>query len=208
MTADKGRDKDVIKQAGRVLGAWRWWSFEALVSALNSIGTMWIIVLMVVIDVDVFGRTAFNAPLPGVPELVRLSIVGIIFIQLGHTLRSGRMTRADNLLRIVQRRWPAWGYGLRSLYSLAGAGLFAVLFNASSPFFLRSWETGEYAGIEGYITYPFWPVRGIILIGCACAFVQYLIFARHDLLIALGRRAPDAGKGQKDAATLGMEVLK
>ena len=63
--------------------------FETLLSGLNSIGTLWIFLLMVVISIDVIGRTAFNAPLPGVLELVRLSIVGIVFIQLGHTLRAG-----------------------------------------------------------------------------------------------------------------------
>ena len=44
---------------------------------------------MVVISLDVIGRTAFNAPLPGVLELVRLSIVGIVFIQLGTYVARG-----------------------------------------------------------------------------------------------------------------------
>lgn len=164
--------------------------FEMVLSVLNSIGTLWIFALMVVISLDVIGRTTFNSPLPGVLELVRLSIVGIVFIQLGHTLRAGRITRADNLIRILQRRLPRLGYGMQALFELAGAGIFVVLFQASLPLFLRSWASGEYAGIEGYITYPVWPVRLIILIGSAGAGIQFLLFAWRDLVAAWSGRAP------------------
>ena len=167
-------------------------SFDSLLSLLNSIGTLWIFALMVVICLDVIGRTAFNSPLPGVLELVRLSIVGIVFIQLGHTLRAGRITRADNLIHILQRRLPRFGYGMQALFELAGTGVFIVLFQASLPLFLRSWATGEYAGIEGYITYPIWPVRLIILIGSACAGFQFLLFARRDLGAVWSGLAPAA----------------
>jgi len=158
-------------------------SFEGLLSLLNSVGTLWIFVLMVVIGIDVIGRTAFNSPLPGVLELVRLSIVGIVFIQLGHTLRAGRITRADHLITMLQQRWPRLGFGLQGLFELAGAGIFIVLFHASLPLFLRSWASGEYAGIEGYVTYPIWPVRLIILIGCVCAGLQFLLFSCRDLRV-------------------------
>lgn len=173
------------------LWSWpHWLSFEILLSGLNSIGTLWIFALMVVISLDVIGRTAFDSPLPGVLELVRLSIVGIVFIQLGHTLRAGRTTRADNLIHILQRRLPRLGYGMQALFELAGTVLFVVLFRASLPLFLRSWASGEYAGIEGYITYPVWPVRLIILIGSACAGLQFLLFAWRDLGIAWRAQVP------------------
>jgi TRAP-type mannitol/chloroaromatic compound transport system permease small subunit len=160
-------------------------SFEGVLSLLNSIGTLWIFVLMVVISVDVIGRTAFNSPLPGVLELVRLSIVGIVFIQLGHTLRAGRITRADHLITKLQQRWPRFGFGLQGLFDLAGFGIFVVLLQASLPLFQRSWASGEYAGIEGYVTYPIWPVRLIILIGCVCAGLQFLLLAYRDLRVTV-----------------------
>jgi TRAP-type C4-dicarboxylate transport system permease small subunit len=164
--------------------------FEALLSGLNSIGTLWIFALMIVISLDVIGRSVLNSPLPGVLELVRLSIVGIVFIQLGHTLRAGRMTRSDNLIRMIQRRWLRAGYGLQALFSIAGVFIFVVLFKASLPLFVRSWTSGEYAGIEGYISYPVWPVRLIILIGSACAGVQFLFFAWRDFSVVLTGRPP------------------
>ena len=157
---------------------------------LNSIGTLWIFALMVVISTDVIGRTAFNSPLPGVLELVRLSIVGIVFIQLGHTLRAGRITRSDNLIHLLQARLPRVGYGMQALFELCGTGIFTVLFHASLPLFLSSWASGEYAGIQGYVTYPVWPVRLVILIGSACAGLQFLLFAWRDLQAVWSGRAP------------------
>jgi TRAP-type mannitol/chloroaromatic compound transport system permease small subunit len=165
-------------------------SFQGLLSLLNSIGTLWTFGLMVVITLDVIGRTAFNAPLPGVLELVRLSIVGIVFIQLGHTLRAGRITRADNLILKLQARLPRLGFGIQALFELAGVVVFIVLFQASLPLFFRSWASGEYAGVEGYVTYPVWPVRLIILIGSACAGVQFMLFAWRDAIAAWRGRKP------------------
>ena len=164
----------------------RFLTFEAAVSALNSLGSLWIVVLMVVIIIDIVGRTALSMPLRGVPELVKLSIVGIVFIQLGHTLRSGRMTRSDGLLRIFRTRLPRLSHAMTLLFNLVGAGLFALVFHASYPFFVEAWSTGEYAGIQGYVSYPVWPVRLIILIGCAVAAIQYCLFAWRDLSVVIG----------------------
>ena len=180
----------------------RWASFEGLLSGLNSVGTLWIFALMVIVNADVAGRTALNAPLPGVPEFVRLSIVGIVFLQLAHTLRSGRLTRADGLLRLLQRRFPLFATGLEALFALAGAALFAVLSYGSFPFFLRSWASGEYAGIEGYITFPIWPVRLMILLGCGLACLQFLVFAREHTAALLGRR-PLAGARAERSSSIG-----
>ncbi len=191
MTPQQNRG-DAVEQYGQPRAFPRWASFEGLLSGLNSVGTLWIFVLMVIVNADVVGRTAFTSPLPGVPEFVQLSIVGIIFLQLAHTLRCGRIIRADFLLRVVRRRWPRVGFGFEVVFALGGAGLFAVLFYASYPYFLRSWTSAEYAGIEGYITFPIWPVRLIILIGCALACIQFLIFAWQNLSALLGRRPPGA----------------
>jgi TRAP-type C4-dicarboxylate transport system permease small subunit len=179
-------------------------AFELLLSVFNSIATIWIVVLMVVINIDIFGRTVFSEPLPGVPELVKLSIVAIIFLQIGHTLRAGRITRADGLIRPVERRWPRFGFLIQGIYSLCGIGLFAVLFYASWPLFRIAWTQNEYAGVEGYVTYPVWPVRLVILIGCACATIQYALFAWQQFSGAFGDPDPQGPLARSDRA---QEVL-
>jgi TRAP-type C4-dicarboxylate transport system permease small subunit len=171
--------------AARVLSR----AFTALLLGLNSIGTLWIFVLMVVINIDVIGRTLFTAPLPGVPELVKLSIVAIVFLQIGHTLASGRITRVDSVVAGLERKGPRLAAVLEGVYSLIGAAFFIVLLWACTPLFVRAWQRGDYAGIEGYVTYPYWPVYLILLIGSACAAVQYVLFAISHLSRAAGHDA-------------------
>ncbi len=74
---------------------------------------------------------------------------------------------------------------LAATYSLTGAAVFAVLFYACRPLFVRAWTQGLYAGIEGYVTYPTWPVFLILLIGCVCSGLQFLIFAAGEARLAL-----------------------
>jgi len=183
-----------------------WLSFEMLLSVLNSIGTLWIFAMMILISCDVIGRTALNSPVPGVLELVRLSIVGIVFIQLGHTLRAGRITRSDNLIRALQRQLPRLGFGLQALFELAGVFVFVVLFQGSFPLFVNSWVSGEYAGIQGYVTYPVWPVRLIILIGSFCAGLQFLLFAWRDArTVWTGQPPLEAGEEFAEGIAYGLE---
>src|SRR5215204_4171289 len=100
--------------------------------------------LLLVINVDVIGRTVFTAPLPGVAELVKLSIIAIVFLQIGHTLRSGRITRVDSVLESLRRKRPRVAAALECAYSLIGAVFFVILLWACTPLFWRAWQRGEY----------------------------------------------------------------
>jgi TRAP-type mannitol/chloroaromatic compound transport system permease small subunit len=104
------------------------------------------------------------------------------------------MTRADTFIKQLKRRWPRVGFALGALFSLAGAALFAVLLYASYPLFLRAWDSGEFVGVEGYVAFPTWPVRLAILVGCACAFIQFIHVAMRDLQIVAGLRTPQAAE--------------
>jgi hypothetical protein len=83
--------------------------------------------------------------------------------------------------------------------------LFAILFYASRPLFWIAWTQGEYAGVEGYVTYPVWPVRLVILIGSACAAIQYAIFSWQQLAAAFGAPSgPDRPLEQDDSIQAGV----
>ena len=73
--------------------------FARLVAGLNSVGTAWIFALMVLINVDVIARFVFNSPIQGVTELVELSIVGIVFLQISDAVFGGRS-------KVVRWVWP------------------------------------------------------------------------------------------------------
>ena len=102
-------------------------AFEIWVVTLNSIGTAWIFLLMLMINADVLARYLFNAPIDGVPELVALSIVGIVFLQLSDAVRAGRLTRSDGFFNRVIARRPRLGSVLNIFYDLCGMAFFVAI---------------------------------------------------------------------------------
>ena len=72
-------------------------------SALNIAGTLLIVAVMLLVNADVIGRGAFDAPVSGVPEMVSMSIVAIVFLQIAQTFRTGRLTRTELLLGGLQK---------------------------------------------------------------------------------------------------------
>lgn len=151
----------------------------------NVLGTTLILALVLLINTDVVMRSLFDSPLSGVPELVSLSIVAIVFLQIAHTVRVGRLTRADALLNVVARKWPTLRCWLEGSYNLIAAALLAVLFNASLPHFIKAWNRGTYVGSIGDFTAPVWPVKLIILIGCITLVLQFLLAAAEAFSAAL-----------------------
>ena len=115
----------------------RWWL--KLISLMNSIGTAWVFVLLVIINLDIGGRAIFNHPIRGVPEIVSLSIVACVFLQVAHTLKVGRLTRSEILLNWLSRRSPSMQHVLNGIYHLVGAGLMVIMVIASLPLFKKSW---------------------------------------------------------------------
>jgi len=68
-------------------------ALDRVTGAMNAVGTVWILALMLLISADVIGRAAFAHPIAGVPEMVSLAILGIVFLQLANTLGVGRLKR-------------------------------------------------------------------------------------------------------------------
>ncbi|WP_341895392.1 TRAP transporter small permease subunit [Ferrovibrio terrae] len=154
--------------------------FSRLLGAMNALGTVWIFLLMVLINADILGRELFSAPVRGTTELLSLSIVGIVFLQLGHTLMVGRMTRSDMVIENLLTLRPRIGRGLQGLFNLLGVLFLAVIFWGSLAPFEEAIEIGEYVGAAGDFTAPTWPIRLLILIGSAATGLQYLVMAWQD----------------------------
>ena len=160
-------------------------SVDAITSVMNSVGTAWVFVLLVIVNLDIGGRTIFNHPVRGVPEIVSLSIVACVFLQLAHTLKVGRLTRSEVLLNPLRKKKPRLALMLQGIYDLIGAALMIILLNASYPLFTKAWRIDEYVGAEGDFTAPVWPVKLIILIGCAAAALQFLFSAGRQFKAAV-----------------------
>lgn len=160
---------------------WRPWTFGGLVEGLNAVGTLCIFAVMILINFDIFGRFAFSRPVPGVKEIVELSIVGIVFLQLPHTLRVGRITRSDAAFNQLLSRFPRVAHVLSALYNLTGALLSALIVYGSVPRFASAWSDNHYIGNQGIFVAPVWPVRLIIVVGCVCLAVQFALFLWRDM---------------------------
>lgn len=163
---------------------------------LNVAGTLLIVGLMVLICTDVIARSAFSAPISGVPEMVSLSIVAIVFLQAPEAFRMGRFTRSEAMLNFLENRSTRLRAALETLFAVAALGIISVLLNASIPFFIKSWNRGTFIGTIGDFIAPVWPVKLIILIGCSALIAQILLFTIRQISIVLSGDA--ARKNSKE----------
>jgi TRAP-type C4-dicarboxylate transport system permease small subunit len=148
--------------------------FEA---GLAAVGTGWIMVLMVLICADIVGRAAFKAPILGVPEMVQFSIIGIVFLQLPLTLRTGGLTRSDLLLGAVARKRPRVAHTMQLVFDLTGAALLAVIVLTTWPLARTAFAGKEFFGSTGVVHIPTGPLKAIIILGCATMALQFLLHA-------------------------------
>jgi TRAP-type mannitol/chloroaromatic compound transport system permease small subunit len=151
--------------------------FDRLVVGLNALGSFWILLLILLITSDALGRSFFTHPIVGTHELVQISIVGIVFLQLGDAIRTGRLTRSDTFLGVLQFRKPRAGAALEAVFCLLGAAYMAIGLWGSVPLLKEAIERNSWIGNEGVFTAPVWPVKTIIVIGLAVCLVQFLRLA-------------------------------
>jgi TRAP-type mannitol/chloroaromatic compound transport system permease small subunit len=160
---------------------------DRLTSWMNAAGTLAIFALLLITNADIVGRDVFNKPLRGTTEILSVGIVAIVFMQLPNTLWAGRFPRADFLIGGVARRSARAAALLMMVFHLIGAAMLAILCIAIWPELVRAWELGDYYGALGDFTVPLWPVRLIMVTGCALTALTYLFLAAADLRAARGR---------------------
>jgi tripartite ATP-independent transporter DctM subunit len=144
----------------------------ALVGALNAAGVVWVFALMFLIAADITARTLFDSPIAGVTEMVSLSLVASVFLQLAHAVLHGRLMRVEMFLTPLTQRAPAAASAWRASFALLGAAVLVALVLGSWPDLKSSWTTAEFAGVEGIFTVPVWPIKLIIVGGAAIAAVE------------------------------------
>ena len=152
--------------------------------AYGSTGSRWVLTSLVrcslwpswsLVNADVIGRGALNLPISGVPEMVSMSIVAIVFLQVAQAFRMGKLTRSDALPGMVERRSPRIRAAVESVFCISALFIMIQLMMASWPLFVKSWVRNTFEGTIGDFTAPIWPVKLVILIGCAMLIVQLII---------------------------------
>jgi TRAP-type mannitol/chloroaromatic compound transport system permease small subunit len=162
--------------------------FNAAITGMNSLGSIWIFVLMAMIDADAFGRTFLNRPIHGINELVELSLIGIVFMQLGDTTRRGRLTRSDGFFKFALRRAPRIGRVMGAVFDFLGVTFMAIILFGAVPDLIDAWEKDFFVGEIGLFTAPEWPIKAVIVVGCLMTLLQFLVFGWRYL--GFGRAAP------------------
>ncbi|KPQ07135.1 MAG: TRAP-type mannitol/chloroaromatic compound transport system, small permease component [Rhodobacteraceae bacterium HLUCCA12] len=150
---------------------------DRVTAAASALGTALILGVMALIAADVVGRFFLGRPIAGVPEMVAMSILAIVFLQIANTLARGKLTRSDAVLKALRARAPRLADALDALLHGAGAGLIYVLITAFHPLFLRSYGRGQMIGTVGQFMAPIWPVHAIVLAGSALMFAVFVLRA-------------------------------
>lgn len=152
-------------------------SFEGYVVLLNAAGTILIFAIMAMICSDITARYVFDHPLRGVTELTETSIVGIVFLQLPHAVRLGKLTRSDGAYNFLLTRTPRFGRLLAAFYDLAAVTLLGIIAIGSIPKLMLAWNDNYFLGNIGIFTFPEWPSWLVLIIGAGTTALQFLAFA-------------------------------
>lgn len=156
-------------------------------AGLNAVGSVWVAAITLLICADILGRVLFRYPLAGVPEIVKVSIVAIVWLQIPHTLKTGGHLRSDIVLRYLSQRSRA---ALDLFACVLGAIIFGLLVYSGWDTMILAWEMGEFEG-ELPVRVPTYPLRSIVLLGAALTALQFLLMAAAAVR-RLASRAPEA----------------
>jgi TRAP-type C4-dicarboxylate transport system permease small subunit len=147
----------------------RW--FGGLLAGCNAIASLVILLLMFLITTDVVLRSGFNAPIPGVPEIVKFAIVGMFWMQIAYTLRARKHLRTTLFLGAMPRPLQVT---ILSLNAIIGALMFFFIAWLASNETYKTWEIGAFEG-EHPVRIPIWPLWGILVAGAIMTGLQFLL---------------------------------
>ena len=151
--------------------------FDRAVFLLNAFGSLWVLMIVVLICVDSFGRSLFSAPLNGVNELVAVSMAFIVFCQLPDTVRLDKLTRSDTYLPRLQASSRLAARLLVSGIDILGMAVMLAIIVGTVPLLIDSIQHGYYIGEQGIFTIPEWPIKGMVVLGSTGTMLCFLIRA-------------------------------
>jgi TRAP-type C4-dicarboxylate transport system permease small subunit len=153
-----------------------------LTTAMNTVGALVVLGMVVIVNIDVFGRWLADAPLAGTLELTEMGVVAVVYLTIAHAVAGKRLTRSDALLGLLERRGKLrFGTVLRLVFNVAGVAVFALIAWGQVPRLIDAWERGYYKGNVGIFTAPTWPLEAIMLTGAVAAGLHFLILALRRL---------------------------
>ena len=190
-SSDRPNGEPGAERPRRQEAAWLGRSLDGASALANAVGTLALLLVMVLVNADVVGRSFLDAPVRGTNEITRIAIVAIVYLQLSHALRAGRVTQSEVVLNLLDARAPRLARVSRTLVAALGAAFMALLFVYFVPEIASSFQRGRFFGTRGVFTIPLWPLNAMIALGAGLTTLQ---FARLALQAALGRDAREDGR--------------
>lgn len=141
---------------------------------LNVLGSVLILGLVVLVGADIFGRNVLSRPVMGVAEIVSISIVMIVFLQIPQVARMGRISRSEFFEALLMRHAPRLVPVLNTLFDIIAILMVGAVVWGTWPLLQKSLELGEYFGAIGSFTAPIWPIRVAILVGGTFLILQLM----------------------------------
>jgi tripartite ATP-independent transporter DctM subunit len=169
--------------------------FGRLISLMNGAGVVWTFALMFLICADIFGRTVFDSPIRGVAEMVSLSLVASVFLQLAYAVHQQRLTRAEFLFNKIQSNDPKLASDWSGVLSSFAFAMCLVIAIGIYPDFLRAFLTAEFAGVQGIFAVHVWPIKLLILLGALAAAFE------------CGRRAIEYFRTDGESSSRGLALV-
>ena len=162
--------------------------WHKVVEAFAALGTFLIGVLMFIICADIVARNTMGASLPLVSEGGALLLVALVALQLGATVRAGRLARTEVFIVPFTARFPRAGALLAAVFSLIGASVIGLIAWSTIRVVEKDYAAFEFIGVPGIATLPTWPFRVLILMGFAVAAIEFGFRAVSAFRTAVGAR--------------------
>lgn len=147
------------------------------VVVLNAIGSLWVLLLVLLICTDSFGRSLFDHPIDGVNELVAVSMAVIVFCQLADTVRLGKLTRSDTFLTRLQASRALAARVIVVGFDVLGVVVMIAIIVGTTPLLIESIQRGYYMGEQGVFTLPEWPLKTMVVLGSVACLLCFLVRA-------------------------------
>lgn len=160
-----------------------------ITTAMNTVGALLVLGMVVIVNIDVFGRWLFNSPLAGTLELTEMGVVAVVYLTIGHAVAGRRLTRSEAALGLLERRGARrTDLTLRMVFNAAGAIVFAIIAWGQVPRLMDAWSYGYFKGNVGIFTAPTWPLEAIMLTGAVAAALHFTILCLRRARALVGVR--------------------
>jgi len=178
-------------EAGQRLNA-----LDRLIIGMNATGSIWILLLILLITTDAMSRSFFSRPIAGVNEMVQVSIIGIVFLQLADAIRTGKLTRADSFLTLMQGWNKRVAHAMEGTFFAMGAIYMGLGLWGSVPLLKEAIDRNHYLGNEGVFTIIVWPMKAILVLGLAVCLIQFLRLSIQSWRLAVCTPTPSASTAE------------